>query len=71
VKHANLIALPDVLTLFNSSLAGRDFSHSNPHGAHQAEVLVVSLEKDDGARGCCCKVTLACFLAALVDIAPS
>jgi len=71
VKHVNLIARLDVLTLLDSGLARRDLSHSNPHETHQAEVLVVSLEKDNGACSRCSKVTLTCLLAAFVDIAPS
>ena len=68
VKHANLIALLDVLTLRDSGLARRDLSHSNAHEAHQAEVLVISFKDDDGALSFCFKITLACFLAPLVDV---
>ena len=71
MEHANLIALLDVLAFLHSGLARRDFSHSNSHEANQAQVFVISFKEDDGARSCCCKVTLACFLAAFVDIAPS
>jgi len=68
VKHANLIALVDVLTLLDSGLARRDLSHSNAHEAQQAEVLVISFKDDDGALSFCFKATLACFLAPLVDV---
>lgn len=51
VKCADLLPFGDVLACFDPELAARDLAHANEYPGHQANLPVVSFDRDYGTGG--------------------